>query len=139
MPDTTTLLLRRVVGPAAAPALAMLGGDRSRPDLAATSADATIYAMVDVTAPGVDPVAAARVVGPSPDGTAELAALCVAPPYRGRGLGGRILGEVVDVLRGQGAVRVNAVVGENGVARRLLARAGFKVTDPAGTRLGMDL
>lgn len=112
----TTLLLRRV-----------------------PAADGTIYALVDVAAPDVDPVGVARVVGPTPDGAAEVTGLFVAPSHRRRGLGGRILSEVVDMLRGQGVVRVIARVDDNVAARRLCERAGFEVVDAAGTRLSADL
>jgi ribosomal protein S18 acetylase RimI-like enzyme len=135
-----TLLLRRMTGPAAAPSLAMLAACAGVPGQASTAAAAgTVYALVDVGSPDGDPIGAAFVTAPTPDGSVQLAGLCVAPAYRRRGIGGRILGEVVDVLRGQGVVRVVTVAGGNGAARRLCERAGFTVMHPAGTRLSLEL
>jgi ribosomal protein S18 acetylase RimI-like enzyme len=72
---------------------------------------------------------------------ADLLALAVAAPFRGRGLGAVLLGHVVDrareVARGHGIPTLRLTVAEsNATARRLFESAGFRYDRAEGSYRG---
>jgi ribosomal protein S18 acetylase RimI-like enzyme len=75
-------------------------------------------------------------------GSVELCGIAVRAGLRRRGLGRRLLAEVADALRADGAERLLArLEGAHGPAAALLARAGFVATteaeeESAGMNLG---
>lgn len=140
--SSTTLLLRRLPPEALARALPVLALARDSGSLRC-AADGTVYVLVDVGAASDDePLAAALAAAASPERDVVLAALAVVPSCRGRGLGARLLAEVVDDLRADGALAVWAPirVGEADAAgdnacRRLFLRRGFRPSGaPPGRR-----
>jgi ribosomal protein S18 acetylase RimI-like enzyme len=74
------------------------------------------------------------------DGTPELA-IAVLPGHRGRGLGGRMLGELLDAAAGSFAA-VSLSVRADNPARRLYERTGFRVvggTDAGDASVGTSV
>lgn len=139
----TTLLLRRLAGDFAGRALDLLGGHGTLGRDAGTT-EGSVYALVDMAGNNPDePLAAAMVIGPDASGEAEVRAIGVAVGYRGRGLGGRILAAVVDLLRTNGARRVSASPGPSVDAERLYRTAGFRpvvgAADPLESRYELEL
>jgi len=103
----------------------------------------TVYVLVDVAASsGDEPLAAALAGGASPERDVVLAALAVVPSSRGRGLGARLLAEVVDDLRADGVLAVWAPIRVGGadaadvaICRRLFLRLASRPSDaPPGWR-----
>ena len=137
-PETATLLFRRVAGDAARSALALAGGpspcDGGSQDHAVRGAG--VYELVDVGAPEV-PLGAAVVTVGADD--VERLRMFVSPPYRRRGLGSRILLEVLDVLRSQGSPRVDVDVGDDPVVARLCGRRGFRPVEGVPGRMALEL
>ncbi|MER7504784.1 GNAT family N-acetyltransferase [Nonomuraea pusilla] len=132
-PGSSTLLLREV--PAhlgAAPALLrspLLVALREVP-----AARCRLYVLADVAAPAAAPPVAAALVEvgePASGRSALLRALAVEPGHRRRGLGRRLLADVLTELRADGvrALRCRADPGLAG----LLERAGFTVTSHAAS------
>lgn len=73
----------------------------------------------------------------TPGAAAELVALWVAPPARGRGVGDRLVAAALDWAAAQGHATVRLwVVDGNGFAERLYARHGFVRT---GDRDGKEI
>ncbi len=137
-PNTPSLLLRRLSGAAATPAEALLSPlVRSRGDSAETQGQGAIYALVDVGSPSEEPIAAAFVTAGA-DGVGHVA-ISVSPAYRGRGIGGRILDDVLDVLRSEGVARVDTDVGGDPAATRLYSGAGFRPVEGLAGWLALDL
>ncbi|XVU26619.1 GNAT family N-acetyltransferase [Actinoplanes sp. CA-054009] len=63
-------------------------------------------------------------------GAVELYSMWVAPEWRGRGLGDRLVDEVLTWSAGRGQTRVDLWVAEgNPAAERLYQRHGFRLTD----------
>lgn len=101
-------------------------------------AQEVVYVLVDVGAARDDePLAGALATFPSGSGEVVLAAVAVEASWRGRGLGGRLLGEVVDDLRTGGVLRVWAALptgagpGDDSICARLFRRRGFRLS-PTG-------
>ena len=104
-----------------------------------------VYVLVDVgAASDEEPLAAALASVPSTARDVVLVALAVVPSWRGQGLGGRLLAEVVDDLRADGVLAVWAPTGVSGAGagadaacRRLFERRGFRPADaPPGWSSG---
>lgn len=143
LPTSTTLLVRRLPADDLARALSLLALAGDIVTVRRTGFSGAVYVLVDVGAASDDePLAAALVGCPSPGHDVVLIALAVLPARRGRGLGGRLLAEVVDDLRAGGVLAVWAPirVGEagtagDGICRRLLLRRGFRSSGaPQGRR-----
>jgi acetyltransferase len=59
--------------------------------------------------------------------------LLVGDPWQGRGIGGQLLGRLIDVARSEGLTRIYAEILEANVQmQRLCARLGFTLTPPDG-------
>ncbi len=118
--SSTTLLLRRLPAGARAkalPVLALAGEREALGQAGASGIDGTVYVLVDVGAASDDePLAAALTSSRTPDQDIVLAALAVVPSWRGRGLGERLLAEVVDELRAPLAVVATVRQHDAGVA-----------------------
>lgn len=93
-----------------------------------------LFGLWDLAAPdgeGLVGVAATRPLDAA--GTVELCGIAIRSGLRRRGLGRRLLGEVADALRADGAERLVArLEGPQGPVAALLARAGFATTDGDG-------
>lgn len=121
-PSSTTLLLRRLpAGPELVRQVLTMAGttlsffwSQESPEpraLPGPEGQDKVYVLVDVgAAHDNEPLAAALATYPPIPGEVVLAAVAVVAPWRGRGLGGRLLGEVVDELRAEGVLRVWAAL-----------------------------
>ncbi|GAA3444904.1 GNAT family N-acetyltransferase [Planomonospora venezuelensis] len=134
----TTLLLREVPAHAGtagtellAPALA--GALRETP-----AARCRMYVLADLAGPAAAPPAAAVLVETeSAARRARLRALAVAPPYRRRGFGRRLLADLLTELRADGVRRVHyREDAEDCGVSALLRSAGFTCEEggPGGPR-----
>jgi GNAT superfamily N-acetyltransferase len=104
--------------------------------------DIVLYGLWDLAAPtgeGLVGVAATR--PPDDAGSVELCGIAVRADLRRRGLGLRLVSEVADALRAEGAARLVAwLAGDHRPAAALLARAGFATTaDADGQSAGTDV
>ena len=97
-----------------------------------------LFGLWDLAAPAGDgPVGAAATRPVDDAGTVELCGIVVRAGLRRRGLGRRLLAEVADALRADGAARLLArLESTNGPAAALLARAGFVATTDADKAAG---
>ncbi|GIH74975.1 hypothetical protein Plo01_14040 [Planobispora longispora] len=106
----------RLLGPALTSALGEVSAARCR-----------MYVLADLGGPAeAPPLAAALVQTGRTAPLARLRALAVAAPYRARGLGRRLLGDLLTELRADGIRRVHylATPGDDGM-RALLRAAEF--------------
>ena len=134
----TTLLLRRVSAGSAGRARELLAAEAASsglgPGIDPGTEEHCLYALVDMASDDPEePLAAAMVMAPDARGQAEVRALAVAAAYRGRGLDGRILAAVVDLLRTAGVRRVLASPARHAGTERLYRQADFRPTT-AGER-----
>jgi GNAT superfamily N-acetyltransferase len=105
------------------------------PAAAASPGDAVLFGLWDLAAPAGDGLVGVAVTRALRDGrSVELCAIAVPAGLRRRGLGRRLVADVADAWRGEGAQRLVArSPGGRGAAARLLARAGFVApADDAG-------
>ncbi len=106
------------------------------------SGDTVLYGLWDLAAPyeeGLVGVAATQ--PPDEAGSVELCGFAIRAGLRRRGLGRRLVTEVADALRAEGAARLVArLEGDQRLAAVLLARTGFAATtDVGGQSAGMDV
>jgi ribosomal protein S18 acetylase RimI-like enzyme len=134
-PEAAGMVFRRCRSPserwAAGRLLAERGTPQAEPDVAATD----LFGLWDLTAPAGQALAGAAVTGPVGDGgVVQLRGIAVAAGEEGQGLDRRLVCEVADSLRAQGAARLVArAAGGAGLAPGLLRGAGFV---PAGAGHG---
>lgn len=85
-----------------------------------------LFGLWDLAAPDPAALVAAAATGPADAGSVELYSIVVRAGLRHRGLGRRLVAEVADAWRAEGAQRVvTQLVDGQGPAAGLLARAGF--------------
>lgn len=105
VPTPTTLLLREIDPGGAATALAMLGVPPAGPEPAATVS--RVFTLADVSSGPLLTPPAACLVHCGPDvSEAWIDRFVVALPFRRRGLGRRLFGEVCTLLRGEATRRL---------------------------------
>ncbi len=140
---SSTLLLREVPAYAGTVRTGMLAQALADVLCEASIARCRVYALVDLARPaGAPPLAEALVETDQSGAVARLRALTVAPPYRGRGLGRRMLGDLLTELRAGGVRRVRYRAESAGDGRAgapgcavppLLRSAGFHREDERST------
>ena len=139
-PVSTTLLLHRLGAADLGAVLALLASSGQPAErLRRVTSGGSLFALLDVAAPPREAVAAALVAAADPPGAAvELVALAVAPGFRRLGLGARLLREVIDVLRADGASCVRTAPTADLACGHLFRRAGFRPA-PAAYGGGYEL
>lgn len=100
-----------------------------------------LFGLWDLTAAPEESLVGAAATRPlDDDGTVGLCGIAVATGLRRRGLGGRLVCEVADVLRRQGvACLVDELPTGGPAAVALLRRCGFAPADARDGRLELDL
>jgi ribosomal protein S18 acetylase RimI-like enzyme len=121
----------------------LLADSRVPPAAIRNSGDTVLYGLWDLAAPAEEGLVAVAATQPPDDaGSVELCAIAIRADLRRRGLGRRLVTEVADALRAEGAARLVArLAGDHREAAALLARAGFAATtdadgQAAGTEVG---
>jgi ribosomal protein S18 acetylase RimI-like enzyme len=139
----TGIVFRRLRFPSEREAAGRLLADSGVPPAAIRSAgDTVLYGLWDLTAPNGDGLVGVAATQPLDDaGSVELCAIAIRADLRRRGLGRRLVTEVADALRAEGAARLVArLEGGHRPAAALLARAGFAATtDADGQSAGTDV
>ncbi|MEU6428168.1 GNAT family N-acetyltransferase [Microbispora sp. NPDC046973] len=136
-----TLLLREVPAHPGAPGARIIGPSLEKVLREAPASRCRLYVLTDLAHPAAAaPLAAALLETGAPRHVprpALLHALAVAVPYRGRGLGRRLLDDLLMELRADGvrAVRFLPGPGDDGL-RALLESAGFSTGSSAGFSAG---
>ena len=140
----TGLVFRRLRSPSEREAAGRLLADIGVPPVTIRSAgDPVLYGLWDLSAPKGDGLVGVAATQPPDDvGSVELCAIAIRDDLRRRGLGLRLVTEVADASRAEGAARLAArLEGDQRPAAALLARAGFAATtdadeQSAGTGVG---
>jgi ribosomal protein S18 acetylase RimI-like enzyme len=141
----TGIVFRRVQSPSDREGSSRLLADSGVPPAAVGGAgDTVLYGLWDLTAQtgeGLVGAAATRPLDDAGAGSVELCAIAIRADLRRRGLGLRLVTEVADALRAEGAARLGArLKGDHRPAAALLARAGFAATSDAdGQSAGTDV
>jgi GNAT superfamily N-acetyltransferase len=139
----TGLVFRRLRSPSEREAAGRLLADSGVPPAIIRSAgDTVLYGLWDLAAPNGDGLVGVAATQPPDDaGSVELRAIAIRADLRRRGLGRRLVTEVADALRAEGAARLAArLKGDQRPAAALLARAGFAATSDAdGQSAGTDV
>lgn len=130
----TGVVFRRLRSPAereAAHRLLADGGARQGP--VRTPGQAVLFGLWDLAAPNGEGLVAVAATHRLDDaGSVELRGIVVRADLRRRGLGRRLVGEVADALRAQGAaLLVVRLEGDHRPAAALLTRAGFAASADA--------
>lgn len=139
----TGIVFRSVRSPSEHAAASRLLADSGTPPAAAHGAgDTALYGLWDLTAPageGLVGVAATQPLDAA--GSVQLCGIAIRADLRRRGLGRRLVAEVANVLRAEGAARLVArLEGGRGPAAALLARTGFAApTGADGQAAGTDV
>jgi ribosomal protein S18 acetylase RimI-like enzyme len=125
------MVFRKCRSPSERRAVGRLLAERGRPLGERGVAGADLFGLWDLTAPAGQALAGAAAAGPVEDGgQVQLRGIAVAAGEGYQGLEGRLLSEVADSLRAQGAARLVARPADGaGPAPGLLRSAGFV---PAG-------
>jgi ribosomal protein S18 acetylase RimI-like enzyme len=129
----TGIVFRRVRSPSDREGASRLLADSGVPPAAVGGAgDTVLYGLWDLTAQTGEGLVGAAAMRPLDDagaGSVELCGIAVRADLRRRGLGLRLVAEVADALRAEGAVRLVArLQGDYRPVAALLARAGFAAT-----------
>jgi GNAT superfamily N-acetyltransferase len=139
----TGLVFRRLRSPSEHEAAGRLLADSGVAPAAIRSAGETeLYGLWDLAAPNGDGLVGVAATRPPDDaGSVELCAIAIRAGLRRRGLGRRLVTEVADALRAEGAARLAArLAGDHREAAALLARAGFAAsTDADGQSAGTEV
>ena len=101
-----------------------------------SSGDCVLYGLWDLaTRTGQGLVGVAATQPPDAGGSVELCGVAIRGDLRHRGLGLRLVTEVADALRAEGATRLGVrLESDHGPAAALLTRAGFAATTDADGR-----
>jgi GNAT superfamily N-acetyltransferase len=140
----TAIVFRSVQSPWERSAARRLLADSGIPPAApGSSRDGLLYGLWDLATPtGEGLVGVAATQPPDAAGSVELSGIAIRGDLRRRGLGLRLVTEVADALRTEGATRLAArLESDHGPAAALLAQAGFAATadadgQSAGTGVG---
>jgi ribosomal protein S18 acetylase RimI-like enzyme len=130
----TGLVFRRLRSPSEREAAVRLLADSGVPPAAVRgSGETVLYGLWDLTASdGEGLVGVAATQPPDDTGSVELCGIAIRADLRRRGLGLRLVTEVADALRAEGAARLVArLQGDYRRAAALLARAGLAATTDA--------
>jgi ribosomal protein S18 acetylase RimI-like enzyme len=127
----TGIVFRRVRSTSERQAAAMLLADSGMPPAPDRGPDGTVlFALWDLAAPAGEALVGVAATRPLDAGAVELCGIAIRVGLRRRGLGRRLLAEVADALRADGAQRLLArPAGGQSPAAALLARAGFAATN----------
>ena len=130
-PEAAGMVFRRCRSPSEQRAAGRLLAERGIPLAEGDVAGTDLFGLWDLTAAAGEALAAAAATGPPEDGgEVQLRGIAVAAGAGHRGLGRRLVCEVADSLRAQGAARLVArSAGGAGLTVALLRSAGFV---PAG-------
>jgi GNAT superfamily N-acetyltransferase len=133
-PPVTGIVFRSVRSPSEREAASRLLAEGGVPPSAVRgSGESVLFGLWDLapqTGEGLVGVAATRPLDDA--GSVELCGIAIRAGLRRRGLGRRLVTEVADALRTEGAARLAArLEGDHGPAAALLARAGFAATTDA--------
>lgn len=139
----TGIVFRRLRTPTERKAARRLLADSGVPPAAVhDSSHAVLYGLWDLAAPNeAGLVGVAVTLPPDEAGSVELSGFAIHADVRHRGLGRRLVAEVADALRSEGAACLVArLQGDHEPAAVLLARAGFTgSTDADGRSTGTDV
>ena len=139
----TGIVFRRLRSPAEREAARRLLADGDAPPLTVRMPGETVlFGLWDLAAPNGERLVAVAATQRLDDaGSVEPCGIVVRADLRRRGLGRRLVTEVADALRAQGAARlVVRLEGDHRPAAALLARAGFAATtDADGQSAGTDV
>jgi ribosomal protein S18 acetylase RimI-like enzyme len=126
----TGIVFRRAQSPSEREAASRLLVDSGVPAATVRSlADAVLFGLWDLAAPDVEALVGVAATRPLDAGAVELCGIAVRAGLRRRGLGQRLLAEVADALRADGAERLVARSPDaHSPAAALLARAGLAAT-----------
>jgi ribosomal protein S18 acetylase RimI-like enzyme len=126
----TGIVFRRVRSSWEREAAARLLADSGAPALAAGSLGGTVlFGLWDLAAPDMGALVGVAATRPLDAAAVELCTIAVRAGLRRRGLGRRLLAEVADALRADGAERLVAGCADaQSPVAALLARAGFVAT-----------
>ena len=133
----TAIVFRSVRSPSERSAARRLLVDSGVPPAAVHSGgDTVLYGLWDLAAAnGEELVGVAATRPPDAGGSVELCGIAIRAGLRRRGLGLRLVTEVADALRVEGAQRLVAKAGDRkSPATALLARAGFAATTDGDRR-----
>jgi ribosomal protein S18 acetylase RimI-like enzyme len=140
----TGIVFRRLRSPTEREAACRLLADGGAPPRTVrTPGESVLFGLWDLAAPNEEGLVAVAATQRLDDArSVELCGIVVRPGLRRRGLGWRLVTEVADALRAQGAAHlVVRLEGDHRPAAALLARAGFAATtdadgQSAGTEVG---
>lgn len=140
-PDpVTAIVFRSVRSSSERSAARRLLADSGIPPAAVPNAgDTVLYGLWDLaTRTGQGLVGVAATQPPDAGGSVELCGVAIRGDLRHRGLGLRLVTEVADALRAEGATRLGVrLESDHGPAAALLTRAGFAAaTDADGQSAG---
>ena len=139
----TGIVFRRLRSRSEREAAVRLLADSGVPPAAVRSSGETVlYGLWDLAASdGEGLVGVAATQPPDATGSVELCAIAIRAGLRRRGLGVRLVSEVADALRAEGAARLAArLKGDQRPAAALLARAGLVgLTDGDEQSVGTDV
>ena len=136
-PDSVTaIVFRSVRSSSERSAARRLLADSGIPSVAPSSGDRVLYGLWDLaTRTGQGLVGVAATQPPDAGGSVELCGVAIRGDLLRRGLGLRLVTEVADALRAEGATRLGVrLESDHGPAAALLTRAGFAATTDADGR-----
>lgn len=132
----TAIVFRSIQSPSERSSARRLLADSGIPLAAPSSGDCVLYGLWDLAAPtGEGLVGVAATQPPDATGSVKLWGIAIRADLRRRGLGRRLVTEVADALRAEGATRLAArLESDHGPTAALLAQAGFAATTDADGR-----
>jgi ribosomal protein S18 acetylase RimI-like enzyme len=137
----TGIVFRSIRSPSEREAAARLLADSNVPPAAVRMAgDTVLFGLWDLAAPDGEGLIGVAATQPLDDGSVELCGIAIRAGLRRRGLGRRLVAEVADASRAEGAACLTArLEGDHGPAAALLAQAGFAATLGGGQSAGTEV